>query len=181
MALPTVTTIRLSPKGPIRVGAELRLSGDSFIACHIYTDHPPILQVEDEHVSVSISPCDPQHVTADDVAQATGLQHAMQDGASSDEFTQAVQTLGLKLEGGACGYPNMFADWLNQWGPFMVAKDINPGFHAVVISGIHGDGTADYTYLDQNDPAAGVNTIYYKDFVQQYEGGAAFTLYFAHR
>jgi hypothetical protein len=70
MALPTVTTIRLSPKGPIRVGAELRLSGDSFIACHIYTDHPPILQVEDEHVSVSISPCDPQHVTADDVAQA---------------------------------------------------------------------------------------------------------------
>jgi hypothetical protein len=59
MALPTVTTIRLGPKGPIRVGAELRLSGDSFIACHTYTDHPPILQVEDEHVSVSISPGDP--------------------------------------------------------------------------------------------------------------------------
>jgi ABC-type bacteriocin/lantibiotic exporter with double-glycine peptidase domain len=119
--------------------------------------------------------------SADDVAQATGLQHAMQGGASSDEFTQAVQTLGLRLEGGACGFPNMFADWLNQYGPLMVAKDINPGFHAVVISGIHGDGTADYTYLDQNDPAAGVNTIYYKDFVQQYEGGAAFTAYFAHR
>ena len=59
MALPTMTTIRLGPKGPIRVGAELRLTGDSFIACHSYTDHPPILQVEDEHVSVSISPRDP--------------------------------------------------------------------------------------------------------------------------
>jgi hypothetical protein len=73
MALPTVTTIRLGPKGPIRVGAELRLSGDSFIACHTYTDHPPILQVEDEHVSVSISARDPRHVTADDVAQAHRL------------------------------------------------------------------------------------------------------------
>jgi len=72
MALPTVTTIRLGPKGPIRVGAELRLSGDSFIACHTYTDHPPILQAEDEHVSVSISPRDPRHVTAEDVRRRIG-------------------------------------------------------------------------------------------------------------
>jgi hypothetical protein len=77
MPLLTAATIRLSPKGPIRVGAELRLSGDSFIACHIYTDHPPILQAEDEHVSVSISPRDPRHVTADDVAQAHRLADAL--------------------------------------------------------------------------------------------------------
>ena len=77
MALPTMTTIRLGPKGPIRVGAELRLTGDSFIACHIYTDHPPILSVEDEHVSVSISPADPTHVTAEDVAQAHRLADAL--------------------------------------------------------------------------------------------------------
>ena len=77
MTLPTVTTIRLGPKGPIRVGAELRLSGDSFIACHTYTDHPPILQVEDEHLSVSVSARDPRHVTADDVAQAHRLADAL--------------------------------------------------------------------------------------------------------
>ena len=77
MALPTMTTIRLGPKGPIRVGAELRLSGDSFIACHIYTDHPPILQVEDEHVSVTISVPDPKRVTADDVTQAHRLADAL--------------------------------------------------------------------------------------------------------
>jgi hypothetical protein len=59
------------------VVAELRLSGDSFIACHSYTDHPPILQVEDEHVSVSISPRDPRQVTADDVAQAQRLADAL--------------------------------------------------------------------------------------------------------
>ena len=77
MPLLTAATIRLSPKGPIRVGAELRLSGDSFIACHIYTDHPPILQVEDEHVSVTISAPDPKRVTADDVAQAHRLADAL--------------------------------------------------------------------------------------------------------
>jgi ABC-type bacteriocin/lantibiotic exporter with double-glycine peptidase domain len=119
--------------------------------------------------------------SAQDVADETNLEHAMTDGASSEEFEAAVQKLGLRLEGGACGYPNMFADWLQSYGPIMVAKDLNPGFHAVVISGIHGDGTAEQTYFDQNDPAAGVNTIWYQDFVQQYEGGAAFTAYFAHR
>ena len=97
MVLPTVTTIRLSPKGPIRVGAELRLSGDSFIACHTYTDHPPILQVEDEHVSVSISPADPQHVTADDVAQAHRLADAL--AAYITKLETHVTTPGKSTEG----------------------------------------------------------------------------------
>src|SRR5262249_3471419 len=55
----------------------LRLTGDSWIACHIYTDNPPILSFEDEHVSVSISPADPNHVAADDVAQAHRLADAL--------------------------------------------------------------------------------------------------------
>jgi hypothetical protein len=33
--------------------------------------------VEDEHVSVWVSPSDPQHVTADDVAQAHRLADAL--------------------------------------------------------------------------------------------------------
>jgi hypothetical protein len=97
MPLSTVTTIRLGPKGPIRVGAELRLSGDSFIACHIYTDHPPILQVEDEHVSVSISPCEPKHVTADDLAQAHRLADAL--AAYIAELETHVTRPGMSAEG----------------------------------------------------------------------------------
>jgi hypothetical protein len=77
MALPTVTSIRLYPNGGIRVDAALRLSGDSFIACHVYTDNPPILTFEDEHVSVTVSARDPKHVTADDVAQAHRLADAL--------------------------------------------------------------------------------------------------------
>jgi hypothetical protein len=77
MALPTVTSIRLYPKGAIRVDAALRLTGDSWIGCHIYTDEPPILNFEDEHVSVTVSARDPKHVTADDVAQAHRLADAV--------------------------------------------------------------------------------------------------------
>lgn len=119
--------------------------------------------------------------SAQEIADETNLQHAMADGASHSEFEGAAQQLGLQLEGGACGYPNMFAGWLQQYGPIMVAKNLEPGFHAVVINGIHGDGTADGTYFEQNDPAAGVTTIWYSEFVHQYEGGADFTAYFAHR
>ncbi|HEY6278799.1 MAG TPA: hypothetical protein VIX86_21005 [Streptosporangiaceae bacterium] len=77
MALPTVTTIRLGPKGIAQVDACLRLTGDSFITCHTYTDHSPILHFEDEHVSVSVTVPDPKKVTADDVAQAHRLVDAL--------------------------------------------------------------------------------------------------------
>jgi hypothetical protein len=77
MALPSVTSIRLYPKGGIKVDACLRPTGDSYITCHIYTDHPPILSFEDEHVSVTVSPSDPEHVTAADVAQAHRLADAL--------------------------------------------------------------------------------------------------------
>jgi hypothetical protein len=77
MALPTVTSIRVYSTGGIQVDAALRLSGDSFISCCIYTDHPPVLHCEDAHVSVSVSPPDPKRVTADDVAQAHRLADAL--------------------------------------------------------------------------------------------------------
>ena len=77
MALPTTTSIRVYPKGGIQVDAALRLSGDSFITCCIYTDAPPILHFEDAHVSVSVSPPDPKLVTAYDVAQAHRLADAL--------------------------------------------------------------------------------------------------------
>jgi len=97
MALPTVTSIRLYPKGAIRVDATLRLTGDSWIACHIYTDNPPILSFEDEHVSVSISPADPKHVTAEDVAQAHRLADAL--GRYIGELDKHVTTTPDKSEG----------------------------------------------------------------------------------
>jgi len=55
----------------------MRLTGDSFIACRTYPARPPILQIEDEHVSVSVSASDSERVTPDDVAQARRLADAL--------------------------------------------------------------------------------------------------------
>ena len=96
MGLPTVTSIRLYPKGAIQVDAALRLTGDSWIACHIYTDDPPILSFEDQHVSVTVSPRDPKHVTADDVAQAHRLADAL--AAYIAELDKHVTTTSGKSE-----------------------------------------------------------------------------------
>jgi len=97
MPLPTVTNIRLSPKGTIQVDAALRLSGDSFIACHTYTGNPPILHVEDAHVSVSIHVPDPKHVTAEDLVQVHRLADAL--AAYSAELETHVADPSKSTEG----------------------------------------------------------------------------------
>ena len=97
MALPTVTSIRVYPKGSIRVDAALRLTGDSWIGCHIYTDNPPILSFEDEHVSVTVSARDPKHNTPDDVAQAHRLADAL--AAYIAELEPHVTTPSTSAEG----------------------------------------------------------------------------------
>jgi len=97
MALPTVTSIRLYPKGAIQVDAALRLTGDAYIACHVYTDAPPILHFEDAHVSVSVSPPDPKHVTPEDVAQAHRFADAL--AAYIAELDKHVTTPSGSTEG----------------------------------------------------------------------------------
>jgi hypothetical protein len=77
MALPTVAHIRLGPAGTAQVDANLHLTGDSFIACHTYPARPPILHIEDQHVSVSVAVRDSDRVTPDDLAQAHRLADAL--------------------------------------------------------------------------------------------------------
>jgi hypothetical protein len=73
MILPTVANIRFRPEGPVGVDASLRLSDRSFIHCCIYADSAPILSLDDQHVSVSITVPDPEQVTPGDVEIARGL------------------------------------------------------------------------------------------------------------
>jgi hypothetical protein len=77
MALPTTACIRMGPAGTAQVDASMHLTGDSFIACHTYPAQPPILHIEDQHVSVSISARDRDRATADDLAQAHRLTDAL--------------------------------------------------------------------------------------------------------
>jgi hypothetical protein len=62
--------VKFGTDGLAGVDANLRLTGRSHFQCCIYEDRPPILAMDDAHVSVSISPPDSENVTADDVATA---------------------------------------------------------------------------------------------------------------
>lgn len=120
--------------------------------------------------------------SAQEVATKLNLEHGIDDGLSDEEFQKAVSQLGLTLRNGACGGVSMFAEWLKSYGPIMIIKDLGRGFHAVVISGLHGDGTPENTKFDENDPVdSAANTPTFMELSQEYEGGAAFTAYFVHK
>jgi len=59
--------------GVAKVESSLRLTGHSYLYCHTYDDHAPILSVTDEHVTVSIAVPDTDQVTAEDLAVAREL------------------------------------------------------------------------------------------------------------
>lgn len=120
--------------------------------------------------------------SAQEVATKLNLEHGLKEGLSDDEFQQAVSQLGLTLQSATCGGVSMFAEWLKSYGAIMIIKGLGRGFHAVVISGIHGDGTPENTKLDENDPVdTAANQPTFQELTEEYEGGASFTAYFCHK
>jgi ABC-type bacteriocin/lantibiotic exporter with double-glycine peptidase domain len=119
-----------------------------------------------------------------EIASECGLDQGMYDGVSSGEFESAAAQMGLRLEGGACGGPDLLASWLGQWGPILVVDALNPGYHAVVIAGLRGDGTQEGTYVLEHNPlpvgSGQSHEETYDEFQREYELGADFSVYFVH-
>jgi hypothetical protein len=61
-------SVQFDQGGPAEVSATVRLNGGSRIYCHLYEDSAPILSITDQHVRMSVSVPDPNHVTAEDVS-----------------------------------------------------------------------------------------------------------------
>jgi len=73
----TQATIRLYADSRISVEPFIRLTGSTHIHCHTYDDQAPILSVDDEHVSVSLTAPDTHQVTDRDVEQGRRLAEAV--------------------------------------------------------------------------------------------------------
>ena len=98
-------------------------------------------------------------------------------GLSGARTAQFVTAAGLLAEPAASYTTEAWAGMLRDFGPLMLVTDEAPGkswaVHARVVYGIHGDGTADGTYLRVHDPAPiGVGRSFdekVSDFLPKYE------------
>ena len=99
------------------------------------------------------------------------------DGISSEEKNQFLADIGLT------GEPNMnysvegFYSLLIDFGPLWVTTNEGSSqhwaFHARIVTGLYGDGSADNTFLHIIDPATGSKKYEsYKDFVRKFESVA---------
>jgi hypothetical protein len=83
----TSASVRFDHDGPAEVESFLRLTGRTYIRCHTYPDHAPILGIDDAHVRVSLTVPDPERVTEDDVATARLLAKA------ADQYVAELEQL----------------------------------------------------------------------------------------
>ena len=82
-----------------------------------------------------------------------------------NDIQRAVRAWNLVEEGGQSAMPDELERWLEEWGPIWVVE-IGAPYHAVVLAGIHGDGTPEGTSVTVYNPwPPGVGAIETKSFL----------------
>jgi hypothetical protein len=69
-------SVRFGQDQETEVDSSLHLTGGTYIYCHTYDDHPPILSITDTHVKVSVTVPESARVTDQDLACARRLAEA---------------------------------------------------------------------------------------------------------
>jgi hypothetical protein len=88
--------------------------------------------------------------SADEVASRANMDIKRSYGWN--DIRSAVSTWQLKEAGPTCAMPGYWAGLLQANGPLWVVEVGNPGTHAVVLVGMHGDGTPEGTSATLNNP-----------------------------
>ena len=77
-----------------------------------------------------------------------------------------------------------WAKMLKEKGPLSITVKMDPAtnyFHALVVIGLDGDGTAENTIVSYNDPAYGVQfDLIFSEFLKLYEGAVNWPLQIVH-
>jgi hypothetical protein len=87
---------------------------------------------------------------AEEVASRASMD--IKRGYGWNDIRYAVSTWQLKEEGPMCAMPDYWAGLLQTNGPLWVVEVANPGAHAIVLIGMHGDGTPEGTSVTVNNP-----------------------------
>lgn len=87
--------------------------------------------------------------TAEDIAAKANMDTAI--GYRWNDISMAVSAWDAKEVGSACGLTDFWIDLLQTNGPLWIVEIGNPT-HAVVITGMYGDGTLEGTTMLINNP-----------------------------
>jgi ABC-type bacteriocin/lantibiotic exporter with double-glycine peptidase domain len=133
-------------------------------------------------LAMVISFRDSASYTVDDIASQAGM-----DVSRSYNWTQIKGAVGnwlLKVEGSECAPPSFWAGLLRAFGPLWIVEIGNPT-HAVVVTGMRGDGTPENTSVMINNPAppnmGSVQEKSFMDFENEFELGVRANAMIVHR
>jgi len=91
-------------------------------------------------------------VNPDEVARGAGRWSEFKNGLHPEDVAAFADRWGLVAEeGDEIWAVDRFRQVLDEYGPLWVGE-ASPGLHAVVITGLHGDGTPEGTHVRVNDP-----------------------------
>ena len=97
------------------------------------------------------------------------------DGYGWNDIRKAVGYWGLHEEGPVCTVATEWAEMLKAYGPTWIVEIGNP-YHAVVVTGIEGDGTPEGSFVTVNNPwppnQGKVERETYAGFASEFELGA---------
>lgn len=85
------------------------------------------------------------------IASGAGEWAAFTNGLNPADIPTLATAWGLAQEPGQCYNADGLRQLLQTYGPLWVGAAV-PGLHAIVVTGIYGDGTPDGTYVRINDP-----------------------------
>lgn len=101
-------------------------------------------------------------------------------GISPAEEKDFYAALALKVFQGQNYAISGWFDLLTKHGPLSITVDADPGtnfIHALVLTGLDGDGSAGQTITSYIDPADGArHDVLFTDFLRLYEGSASWPL-----
>src|SRR5262249_248329 len=101
-------------------------------------------------------------------------------GINPTDEADFYKALNLKVIKGLIPSIEGWAEILTKNGPLSITVDAKPGqgfIHALVVTGLDGDGTAKNTIITYVDPAGGVKRdVSFEGFLKLYEGSANWPL-----
>jgi hypothetical protein len=87
--------------------------------------------------------------SVEDIAAKAGMTTTGSYGWT--DIAKAVEVWGLFTQGPASAEPPYWADLMREVGPLWVVE-VGAPYHAIVVSGIEGDGSSDGTTIAVNNP-----------------------------